>query len=75
MTRIFVIRGIAILVELTLLTGVTYVLFLGAKLAILDLGLNPKYQKVIERVLTIIGCIAFTFFVSHLITFYPKLLP
>ncbi len=66
-------RPIAIIVELIILMAIIYSLFAGMLFALLDLGLNPKYKKFIERVLVILGCLALVFFVAHLITFYPRL--
>jgi hypothetical protein len=67
------LRLIAIIVELIILMAVIYSLFAGVQFALLDLGLDQKYKKFIERVLVIMGCLALVFFVAHLITFYPRL--
>jgi hypothetical protein len=53
--------------------GVIYSLFLGVKLSALDFGLEEKYQRFIDWVFMIMGCLALVFFVAHLITFYPRL--
>jgi hypothetical protein len=66
-------RPVAIVVEVIVLMGVIYSLFLGVKLSALDFGLEEKYQKFIDWVFMIMGCLAFVFFVAHLITFYPRL--
>jgi hypothetical protein len=66
-------RPIAIVVELAILMAVTYSLFAGVYFALLDLGLNPKYQKFLQLVLMIMGCLALVFFVAHLFAFYPRL--
>jgi hypothetical protein len=68
-------RSVAIVVEVILLMAVIYSLFLGVKLSALDLGLEEKYKTFIDRVLMIMGCLALIFFVAHLVTFYPRLLP
>ncbi len=67
------LRPVAIIVELTILMAVIYSLFAGVQFALVDLGLNKKYQKFIAWVMMIMGCLALVFFVAHLITFYPRL--
>jgi Na+/citrate or Na+/malate symporter len=67
------LRPVAIVVELTILMAVIYSLFAGVQFALVDLGLNKKYQKFITWVMMIMGCLALVFFVAHLITFYPRL--
>ncbi len=68
------LRPVAIAVEVIILMGVIYSLFLGVKLAAIDFGLEEKFQTFIDRVFLIIGCLAFVFFVAHLVTFYPHIL-
>jgi hypothetical protein len=65
----------AILVELVLLTGILYSLFAGLKLAMVDFGLNKKYQPFLKWALMIVGSLVWVFFASHLITFYPRIHP
>jgi fumarate reductase subunit C len=67
------LRPIAMIVEVIILMAVIYSLSLGVKLAALDFGLGQKYQKFIDWVLMIMGCLALVFFVAHLVTFYPRL--
>jgi hypothetical protein len=66
-------RPVAIAVEVIILMGVISSLFLAVKLSALDFGLEEKYQKFIDWVFMIMGCLALVFFVAHLITFYPRL--
>jgi hypothetical protein len=66
-------RPIAIVVEVVILMGVIYSLFLGVKLSALDFGLEEKYKSFICWVFMIMGCLALVFFIAHLITFYPRL--
>lgn len=66
-------RPIAIAVEVIILMGVIYSLFLGVKLTALDFGLEEKYKRFICWVFVIMGCLALVFFVAHLVTFYPRL--
>jgi hypothetical protein len=66
-------RPLAIAVEVIILMGVISSLFLAVKLSALDFGLEEKYQKFIDWVFMIMGCLAFVFFVAHLVTFYPRL--
>lgn len=67
------LRPIAIIVEVIILMVMIYSLFFGVKLTALDFGLGQKYQKFIDWVLIIMGCLALVFFVAHLVTFYPRL--
>ena len=68
-------RPIAILVELAIVMGLIYSLFTGGKFVLFDLGLDPEYSPFIKWVLGIMGFLALIFFVAHLITFYPRILP
>jgi hypothetical protein len=65
-------RPLAIAVEVILLMGVISSLFFAVKLSALDFGLGEKYQKFIDWVFMIMGCLALVFFVAHLVTFYPR---
>jgi hypothetical protein len=67
------LRPLAIAVEVIILMGVISSLFLGMKLSALDFGLEEKYQEFIDWVFMIMGCLAFVFFIAHLVTFYPRL--
>jgi len=66
-------RPIAIIIEVVVLMGVIYSLFLGVKLTALDFGVEEKYKKFICSVFMVIGCIALAFFIAHLVAFYPRL--
>jgi len=55
--------------------GVIYSLFLAARLTILDVGFQSKYDRFLRWALGIVGAMISAFFVAHLILFYPKLLP
>ncbi len=66
-------RILAIFVEVVILMAVIYALFVGVKFSALDFGLEEKYKRFICWVFMIIGCLAFVFFIAHLITFYPRL--
>lgn len=66
-------RPVAIAVEVIILMGMISSLFLAVKLSALDFGLEEKYQKFIDWVFIIMGCLALVFFVAHLVTFYPRL--
>jgi hypothetical protein len=65
------LRTVAIFIEVLLLAGIMLSLLLGAKLILFDLGLRPKYKKMITVALLIVGVISLVFFISHLTTFYP----
>ena len=68
-------RGIAIVIEVLVLMGVLYCLFLAARLTILDVGFQSKYDRFVKWGLGIVGIMISAFFVAHLTLFYPKLLP
>jgi hypothetical protein len=58
-----------------ILMGVTYCLFLAARLTILDVGFQLKYDRYVRWALGIVGAVISAFFIAHLSLFYPKLLP
>ena len=66
-------RIVDLLVEVVILMAVIYALFSAVIWASLDLGLDQKYKKFIDQVMTIIGGLALIFFLGHLITFYPRI--
>lgn len=66
-------RPVAIAVEVIILMGVIYSLFLGVKLTAFDFGLEEKYKRFICWVFVIMGCLALVFFIAHLVSFYPRL--
>ena len=65
-------RTIAIVIELIFIMGTIFAFFLGLRLALFDLGLNPRYQKFLRLTLTTVWIMVMVFFVSHLILFYPE---
>jgi uncharacterized RDD family membrane protein YckC len=69
------VRAIAIVIEVLILIGVIYCLFLAARLTILDVGFQSKYDRFVKWALGIIGAMISAFFIAHLTLFYPKLLP
>ena len=68
-------RAIAIVIEVLILIGVLYCLFLAARLTILDVGFQSKYDRFLRWALGIVGAVLSAFFIAHLTLFYPKLLP
>ena len=68
-------RTIAIVIEVLILMGVIYCFFLAARLTILDVGFQSKYDRFVRWALGIVGAVISAFFVAHLTLFYPKLLP
>jgi hypothetical protein len=68
------LRPVTIIVEVIILMGVIFSLFLGVKLSALDFGVEEKYQRFINWVFMIMGCLALVFFVAHLFAFYPRIL-
>jgi hypothetical protein len=69
------LRAIAIVIEVLILMGVIYCLFLAARLTILDVGFQSKYDRFVKWALGIVGAMISAFFVAHLTLFYPKLIP
>lgn len=55
--------------------GVIYCFFLAARLTMLDVGFNSKYDRFLRWTLRIVGGMISAFFIAHLTLFYPKLLP
>jgi hypothetical protein len=69
------LRDIAIVIEVLILMGVIYCLFLAARLTILDVGFHSRYDRFVRWTLGIVGVLVSAFFIAHLTLFYPKLLP
>ncbi len=67
------LRTIAIFIEVVLLAVIIYCLLNGVRLMAFDLGLGPKYKKVIAMALVLAGSMALVFFIAHLISFYPAI--
>ena len=67
------LRTIAILIEVVILAAIIYCLLTGVRLTIFDLGLGPKYKRVITMALIVAGCIVAVFFIAHLTAFYPAI--
>ena len=65
------LRVIAIVIEVVILVAIMYSVLAGVWLAIFDLGVGPKYKKVIAMVFVLAGCIVVVFFIAHLTAFYP----
>ena len=68
-------RVIDIVIEVLILMGVIYCLFLAARLTILDVGFHSKYDRFLRWTLGIVGGVISAFFIAHLTLFYPRLLP
>jgi hypothetical protein len=69
------LRPIAIVIEVLILMGVIYCLFLAARLTMLDVGFDSKYSRFVTWTLRIVGGMISAFFIAHLTLFYPKILP
>ena len=67
------LRPAVMIVEIIVLMGVIWSLFLGVKLTALDFGVEEKYKKFLCWAFMIVGCLALVFFIAHLVTFYPRL--
>lgn len=68
-----VIRVIAIFIEVVLLAAIIYSMLNGARLTIFDMGVGPKYNRMVTTALMVIGVIIVVFFIAHLTTFYPAI--
>ena len=67
------LRAIAILIEVSILGAIIYSLLTGVRLTAFDLGLGPKYKKIVAIMLVVVGGLVVVFFISHLTSFYPAL--
>ena len=67
------LRAIAIFIEVLLLASIIYVLLTGVRLTAFDLGLGPRYKKVVAGALILAGGIVVAFFIVHLASFYPTI--
>lgn len=65
------IRTIAIIVEVLLLGIIAYSVLVGVRFIASDLGLKPKYNRMINAALIMVGCIVLIFFIAHLTLLYP----
>ncbi len=61
------------MIEVLILMGVTYCLFLATRLTVLDVGFHQRYERYIKWIFRILGILISAFFVAHLTLFYPKL--
>lgn len=66
------LRTIAIIIEVLILGVITYSILNGARLTVFDLGVGPRYGRVIALALLALGFIALIFFIAHLTAFYPE---
>lgn len=67
------LRTIAIIIEVGILAAIISTIVYGAKLTAFDLGLGPRYQKMIVAVMIMIGSLIVVFFIAHLTSFYPSI--
>jgi succinate dehydrogenase/fumarate reductase cytochrome b subunit len=65
------LRTIAIIIEVMLLTAVTYAVLNGLRLAVMDLGIRARYGRAVTMAFLAIGFVLLVFFIAHLTTFYP----
>jgi succinate dehydrogenase/fumarate reductase cytochrome b subunit len=66
------LRVVAIIVEVAILSAITYAILNAIRLTVFDLGVGPKYGKAISLLLVLAGLALVVFFIAHLTTFYPK---
>lgn len=65
------LRVVAIFLEVAVLSAIIYCILNGVRLALLDFGVGPKYNKAIVMALAAAGSLLVVFFIAHLTTFYP----
>ena len=65
------LRTVAILIEILILSTIMFALLMAVRLTVFDLGLRPKYKKIVTVALVTAGVLSLVFFVAHLTTFYP----
>lgn len=65
------LRTIAVIIEVLIIGAVFYHILAGVRILLLEVGMTPKYTRIITLALLAVGTVLGTFFVSHLITFYP----
>ena len=65
------LRTIAIIIEVLIIGAVFYHILAGVRILLLEVGVKAKHSKIITLVLLAVGTLLGTFFVSHLVTFYP----
>ena len=68
-----VLRTLAIFIEVLILAAIIFCLLAGVWLTLFDLGLGPKYKKILAMALVVAGCIVMVFFIAHLTAFYPAI--
>jgi succinate dehydrogenase/fumarate reductase cytochrome b subunit len=66
-----ILRIVAIVIEVLILSAIAYAVFNGIRLAALDLGVKARYNRAIVVMLVAVGFILLIFFIAHLTTFYP----
>jgi len=67
------LRTIAIIFEVLLLAVVAYSVLNGVRLTVFDLGIGPKYGRVIAMAFIVVGCLVAVFFIAHLMVWYPTI--
>ena len=67
------LRIVAIFIEVVLLAAIFYSMLNGVRLTVFDMGVGPKYNKMVTAALMLIGVIVVVFFIAHLTTFYPAI--
>lgn len=65
------LRTIAIIIEVLIIGAVFYHILAGVRILLLEVGVKAKHSKIITLALLAVGTLLGTFFISHLITFYP----
>lgn len=67
------LRTVAVILEVVLLAAIAWAVLNGVRLAALDLGIKPRYNKLMLVAFFTFGLLMVVFFISHLISFYPEI--
>lgn len=67
------LRILAVFLEVLVLSGIAFCILNGVRLILSDLGIGPKYNKIIVMALATGGGILVVFFATHLSVFYPSI--
>ncbi len=65
------LRGIAIFIEVSILTAIIGAMMAGIGLVAFDIGLGAKYKKIVTMALIMVTVMCAAFFIGHLTFLYP----
>jgi len=67
------LRTIAITIEVLILASLLGCFLFGVWLTVFDLGIKPKYKKIMVMALVMVGGICVIFFITHLTAWYTTI--